>query len=381
MKEAKKKNLFRLFVGNTVLFLNIIAVVLLFLSYLASWISPDLIWILAFFGLAYPVFLVINIVFMLYYLIRLKRYLFISLIAILIGYFHVGNLVSLRKKAIPEGVEPINVLSYNVRNFDLYNYKKNWTLNFTNRDSIFSFVDKGDFDIICFQEFVYDKSGKFQTLDTLQDFQKARHAHAAYTKNSRNLNFFGIATFSAFPIVNKGKIPFRTQAGNICIFTDIKKANDTIRVYNIHLESIGLSQEDYQFVENMNNIIQTGENQEIKTGGKRIFRRLKRAFLSRAEQAELVAEHIAKSPYPVILTGDFNDTPSSYVYRVLSKNLRDAFHAGRGLGRTYVGSVPSFRIDYIMHSKTFDAYDFVTGNKKFSDHYPVYCKLVLRNDN
>lgn len=374
----KKKNPIRLFVGNTLLFFNILAVIPLLLSYLAFWISPEYVWGLAFFGLAYPVFLIINLIFLIYYTLRLKKYLFISLIAILIGYWNITNLISFSgKQKLPDNGTSFKVLSYNVRNFDLYNYGKNWTLNFENRNKIYNFIREGAFDIACFQEFVYDKTGAFQTLDTLVKFQKAKYAHTAYTKNSKGLNFFGIATFSSYPIVNKGKIPFRTQAGNICIYTDIKIHNDTIRVYNVHLESIGLSHEDHLFVENMTNIIQTGENQEIKTGGRRILLRLKKAFVSRAEQAELVASHIAQSPYPVILAGDFNDTPSSYVYRVLSANLKDAFKKGKGMGRTYVGSVPSFRIDYILYDKRIIAFNFVTGHQTYSDHYPVHATFWL----
>src|SRR5690606_2625258 len=120
-------------------------------------------------------------------------------------------------------------------------------------------------DIVCFQEFVHDRKGQFKTLDTLSTFLRAKHQHFEYTRSSKEVNFFGLATLSAYPIVNKGKIIFRTGAGNLCIYTDIRVGNDTIRVYNLHFESIGLSEEDHMFVENMINIAQ-GSNEEQTFG-------------------------------------------------------------------------------------------------------------------
>ena len=78
--------------------------------------------------------------------------------------------------------------------------------------------------------------------------------------------------------------------------------------------------------------------------------RLKSAFVLRAEQAQIIANYIKDSPYPVIVMGDFNDTPQSYAYRKIRKGIHDAFRlAGGGFGNTYSGDLPSFRIDFIMH--------------------------------
>ncbi len=277
---------------------------------------------------------------------------------------------------IPDNATTLKVLSYNVRVFDLYNYGPGWEYRFTNRNNIFDFLDKKDFDIIFFQEFVHDKSGSFKTKDTLVNFLRANNIHTEFTRSSRNINFFGLATFTSYPIVNKGKILFETLGGNLCIYTDIVINNDTVRLYNLHLESIGLSHEDHIFVENMINIIPI--DNDITIAGRQILSRLKLAFERRAYQAEKVASHIANSPYPVILGGDFNDTPSSYVYRQFSKNLSDAFrNRGRGLGQTYIGFSPSFRIDYIMHSNKFKTLQYHTGEQEYSDHYPIWTLLMM----
>jgi len=367
------------FVGKILLLINAGFALLLLLSYLAPYISPGLFWPMAFMGLAYPAFLFINIAFIGLWLIFRRWYFLASLLVILVGFHHVGNLFQWNNtsKSLPEQGLNLKVLSYNVRNFDLYNYGPGWTLNFVNRNKIYDYLTREDYDIIFFQEFVHDRKGQFKTLDTLSAFLRARHAHFEYTRSSKDVNFFGLATFSAYPIVNKGKILFQTGAGNLCIYTDLKIGYDTIRVYNLHFESIGLSEEDHMFVENMINIVQGGEEQKFGEHGRRIIARLQRAYVSRAAQAEAVAEHISQSPYPVILGGDFNDTPSSYVYRKMSPNLHDAFRSGRGMGRTYIGAIPSFRIDYIMHSSEFKAFNYHSGSEEYSDHFPVSVVLNL----
>jgi endonuclease/exonuclease/phosphatase family metal-dependent hydrolase len=367
------------FAGKVLLLINAGFALLLLLSYLAPFLSPEHFWPMAFLGLVYPVLLLINLAFIGIWLIFKKMYFFLSLIVILLGFKHVGNLFQWNNtnKTLPEAGLNLKVLSYNVRNFDLYNYGPGWTLNFSNRNKIYNYLTEEDYDIVCFQEFVHDRKRQFKTLDTIPSFLRAKYNHFEYTRSSKDVNFFGLATFSAFPIVNKGKILFQTGAGNLCIYTDIKIGYDTIRVYNLHFESIGLSEEDHMFVENMINIVQGSEEQNFGEHGRRIIGRLRRAFIDRAAQAEAVTAHIRQCPYPVILAGDFNDTPSSYVYRQLSRQLKDAFKSGKGMGRTYIGAIPSFRIDYLMHSEEFKAYNYLTGNQKYSDHYPISVVLNL----
>lgn len=375
---AKKK---RYFFTTLVLIINQIAVLFLLLAYFASRVNPSTFWALSFVGIAYPLILIINILFVLYWLLRLRIYFMISALAILLGWGHVQNFIQINitNRPLPETGTSIRVLSYNVRVFDLYNYGLNWELNFTQRNNIFSFLEEKDFDIICFQEFVHDSGGKFKTLDTIPLFLRARHSHTGFSKSSRNINFFGLATFSAYPIVNKGEIAFESQMGNLCIYSDIDINGDTIRVYNVHFESIGLSEEDFLFVEGLASPENIANRDYLRHNSKRILQRMKSAYINRATQVALVAEHIRQSPYPVILAGDFNDTPVSWAYRQISRYLKDAFRSGRGIGQTYVDFLPGLRIDYIFHSTDFDAFNFQTGNHRYSDHYPIWVNLNLRS--
>lgn len=378
MKTRRKKSFFTWII----LLLNQLAVLALLLVYAGVRISPADFWPLAFAGLVYPAILTINILFIAYWLIRFRLYFLISLIAILLGWPQVKSFFqwSNTSASLPEEGKNISVVSYNVRVFDLYNYGPRWELNFTQRNNIFRFLQEKDFDIICFQEFVYDKGGSFKTLDTLPDILRARHAHAEYSRSSRDINFFGVATFSAWPIIHKGTLNFPSQMGNMGIYSDIVVDSDTIRVYNVHFESIGLSPEDYGFVESLTNAGQITQTDYLKQGSLRILNRLKQAYIERTEQVKIVSDHISSSPYPVILTGDFNDTPASWTYREMTRNLSDAFKSGTGLGQTYIGAIPGFRIDYILHSNEFTPYNFNTGSQVYSDHYPVWVWLNIQSD-
>ena len=116
----------------------------------------------------------------------------------------------------------------------------------------------------------------------------------------------------------------------------------------------------------------TLETEELKKNVLSIGKRLKNSFSKRAVQVEAIKIHINKSPYPVILCGDFNDTPNSYAYHKLSNGLKDAFvEQGVGLGRSYNGNFPSLRIDYILYSPELNIHSFNTKNVKLSDHFPI----------
>ncbi|MBW6479225.1 MAG: endonuclease/exonuclease/phosphatase family protein [Bacteroidales bacterium] len=375
MKRKRKLSILK----KTLLLFNILAVVALLTIYAGTRISPQIFWPVALPGLFYPFILIINLGFFLLWAIRRKWYFLLSFIAIVAGFNHITALISFSNTSqeLPDEGTNIHILSYNVKVFDLYNYGPRWQLSFTNRNNIFRFLEENDFDIICFQEFVHDKAGAFKTLDTLPTFLRAHHAHSGITVSSRNVNFFGMATFSAFPIVNKGRIEFPTRMSNLCIYTDLLIGKDTVRVYNVHFESIGLSAEDFLFVENMTNVEQIADRDYLRKGSMRIIGRLVNAYKQRAVQVKLVADHIEQCPYPVILAGDFNDTPHSYAYRIMTRKLNDAFKAGRGIGPTYIGDLPGFRIDYILYSNEFSAYNFKTGSQQYSDHYPISVWLNL----
>jgi len=188
-------------------------------------------------------------------------------------------------------------------------------------------------------------------------------------------NAFGIVIFSRFPIISSGEVSFPSR-NNSCIYCDVKINQDTVRIYNVHFESIHLEPQEVQFAEDLS-IGENLNNKEIlKKNVKKITSFLKKAFIKRAGQARLVHEHIAHSSYPVIFCGDFNDTPVSYTYHQTSIDLKDAFiESGHGIGKTYITKFPFLKIDFILHSKDFETFNFEIPQVKYSDHYPVSCYI------
>lgn len=366
---SKKKKSKRYYFNSIAIFCNHLAAISLLLSYLAPVISPEQFWIIAFFGLAYPILVIINILFIAYWAVQLKKRAFYSMIVILCGWIQLHSFFQISLKYVDDSSKKlIKIMSYNVKVFDLYN----WTHNKETKAKIFSLIADEGADIMCFQEFFSRDSSEFDNLDSLITFQKAKFVHVEYTTTVQRIHHWGIATFSKYPIIAKGKVDFGYKSNNICIYTDIKTARDTIRVYNMHLQSIAFGADDYQYMDD----IEKNKKREDIVHSKNIGKRLKRAFIKRAKQADLIRESISKSPYPVIVCGDFNDTPASYTYSTISTNLNDAFiEAGNGFGKSYTGKFPSFRIDYILHSPVFNAYEFRTVHEELSDHYPIVTYL------
>lgn len=273
-----------------------------------------------------------------------------------------------------QGQASLKIMSFNVRNFDLYNWLGNWTGKSKTREQIFEMIKKESPDVVCFQEFYTSDSGKFQTVKTMMKDVGMPFAHVVLPVSLHRIDHWGMAIFSKHPLINKKVIDFNHRGSNLCLYADLIANRDTVRVYNCHLQSIRFGQEDYRFIN------QVGYNieEENTTGIKKIFSRLKIAFTKRAAQADTIAANILSSVHPVILCGDFNDTPSSYSYKTISENLCDAFReSGHGFGSTYAGPFPAFRIDFIFHSPQIKSYDFTTIQRKLSDHYPVVCKVVL----
>jgi endonuclease/exonuclease/phosphatase family metal-dependent hydrolase len=359
------------------LFLNALAVLPLLGSYLAAYIPPESFWPIAFLGLAFPALVFINLLFVFFWLFLLRKYFLISVIAILIGWSHIGAHIRFNSKVDESDLtDKIKVMSYNVRLFDLYNWKDSKSR--VTRDKIFDLIYKESPDILCIQEFYGGDKRHFNVLDTLLSFQKAKYSHISYIKSKRSELPVGIAIFSKYPILRNQAVTYANSIDNFCIYSDLLIGQDTVRVINTHLESIRLGREDYLFVSDI--AANRTEKHNISLGSKKIFGKMRLAYRKRAEQVNSVRKEIDESPYPVILCGDFNDTPSSYVYHKIKQKLEDAFvESGYGMGKSYAGILPSFRIDYIFHDTSFTAHNFQTLDAELSDHYPITTLLVRKH--
>ncbi|WP_192820217.1 endonuclease/exonuclease/phosphatase family protein [Rufibacter sp. LB8] len=368
------KNIKRSFLFKLIVALNIGAAVLLVVSHFSSYVNPAVFWSASLVALTYPVLLLVNVLFVLYWLLIKSRALFISLFAVLVGFDNLRTQIqfNLAQPEVPAQAQKTRVLSFNARLFDLYN----WTGNPLTREKIFKMVQDEAPDIVCFQEFYTSAKKGRNNLDTLVQLQPAKNQHVAYTETLRGTDHWGIATFSKYPIVGRGNILFNEITNNICIFTDLRIGQDTVRVYNVHFQSNRFKREDYEFLGNPN---AKPTNDEKIMASRNILKRLQVGAVKRAQQVQVVAEHIKKSPYPVIVCGDFNDPPASFTYNTISKGLQDAFlQSGWGLGNTFNGLFSVLRIDYILHDRRLVGSGYRTIRQNLSDHYPIVTDLWMK---
>jgi endonuclease/exonuclease/phosphatase family metal-dependent hydrolase len=362
------------FTDRVILILNILGTVAILLAYLAPLVNPSRIFFPALFGLAYPYLLILHLAFIFYWLLRLKKEILISVLLILLGWNHLNSLIPLnfRTTEIPVNAPQQNflkVLSYNVRGFNIYELSREPQAKM----EIFKFLREQEPQLLCFQEYYSSTEGKRTHRYICRQLDYLPHNAVYYTSDPANRKGFGIATFSKYPILKKSRIPFNSSF-NAAMYTDILFREDTIRVFNIHLQSIRFQEDNYAFMDTARLKYSNEQMSEIKAIGSR----LKTAFSMRADQAQVISSYIKDSPHPVVVMGDFNDPPQSYAYRKIKKGLDDSFRkAGRGFGNTYAGELPSLRIDYIMYGPPILSADFKRIKTDYSDHYPISTRLFI----
>ncbi len=360
---------------KSLLIINLFLILPLIAAYFSPGTHPETSVIPALAAIFYPAFLVINILFVVFWLLKLRIYFLFSLLAIAGGYNFIFKTIAFNSdKPVGNYEDAIKLLSYNVRLFDQYK----WTggQNYFTRNSVFEFINSQQADVICFQEFFHGTEKSFPTVGPFVERSKTKNFHVDYVLVKGNgTKHFGLATFTRFPIVGKGKIRFEGARANSGIYTDILFQSDTIRIFNFHLESVKLSRSDHKYVADF---IDPGAATPA-SNSKVIIGKISKATKTRAKQAEIVSRYINASPYPVIVCGDFNDTPLSYVYHKVSSGLDDAFlEIGNGVGQTYAGGIPFLRIDYILHSYALEPFRFEKHDVTYSDHFPISCYFKLK---
>jgi len=345
----------------------------LILAYLASYVNPEQFVFIAFFGLAYPFLLLANILFLLYWLVFGKRYFILPLLLILLGWNHTQRHYQFRGETLDDSDKyTVKVLSYNVKNLSNSNYGVE---NKLHRQSIFQFLEKERPQILCMQEFLIRSSDPLLVLNNLKVVTNLPNVYYEnYKPETPGID--ALILLTRYPIINTGSVATEDEH-ILSIFVDLIIKVDTFRVYNTHYESIRFRHEDYKFV---SELTENGQSeQKFSEGSINIMNKLARAFRKRGTQVDILENHMQSSPYPIILCGDFNDTPSSYVYRTTSGDMKDAFiESGKGYDNTYAGQLPPLRIDYILCDPQMDIYDYSTHyDFQKSDHYPISCIITL----
>jgi endonuclease/exonuclease/phosphatase family metal-dependent hydrolase len=348
MKITKKNTLFVCFSILSIIFVvapNISAESLWFSSILAHFALPVVVLHLALFPL---------------FLYKMHWVLFVQILVIGLGtpmIFNVYIFDSFQKEYTSVEHDNVRVLSYNVGFFRVKNvfspqyYSSEYNLVAL---SMREWISSRDADIVCLQEFFDDKNSEiFNNIDFLEKENNYKHKFL-YKALHENGTRRGLATFSKYPIIKHGTVFLSENRYNGAMFTDLKVFNDTIRIINIHLESFNIF-----------------EKKNIKN----VFTHLDQKIMNQHFQTKKILEIIQKSPYKVILCGDFNALPYSYIYQTFSEMLKNAFEqAGSGFGGTYkIGFFPPFlRIDNQFAHSSFKVQKFVLHKEQtYSDHLPI----------
>jgi len=349
---VKGLNLFQKFL----FLLNLFAVLLLLLAYLSVWVNPNTAPWLALVGLFYPVWAVANVFFVMVWVLQLKKQVLTSLVALLMGYPFFAAGYQWAPKEAPHSETDFRVMTYNVRNFNFHKYISG---PMPVKEGIEKLVTREQPDLILFQEYM-----EYFLTPELPGYQKHFQKTAA-------THSFGFATYSKFPVLNSGLVSYGLEGERVVgdfAFSDIKIGPDTLRIFNVHLASIGLELHKYDFIKEPLATDQT----EIERDAKDIVSRLLHAFRLRGQQMPILLNAIEESPYPVMVCGDINDPPLSYAAFQLSRKLQDSYRtSGAGWAKTFVKAPFPLRIDYIFYNPEMEAFNHQIIPEIHSDHYPV----------
>ncbi len=278
------------------------------------------------------------------------KYAFLSFLTIILGWTHLQGFVNVSSNN--EENSELKIMAYNLGfSYPLRSGSKEEREKKKKELKAF-FLSQSDVDVFCLQE-----SSSFS-----RKILKRNYKNYYFHEIERRGTFI----FSKYPIIKHGEISFGTST-NSCLWADVNFKNDTIRIYNMHLQSNRVSKDAVKVIDNVN-------LQEKKTwiGIKGILGKYSSASRVRARQSQKVADHAAKSLHPTIICGDGNDPPTSFTYSRICGDYQDSFiEAGTGIGTTYAGKIPMLRIDYIFVDDQFQVNSFDILTEYFSDHYAV----------
>jgi endonuclease/exonuclease/phosphatase family metal-dependent hydrolase len=367
---------YRSFFKRLMIILNSLTAVVFGITCLSPYLHPQKWWVVSLMSLGFAFLLILLLLFLLFWLFIRRRYVLISLIAILIGWksvsvffaFHLPREFNYRKSS-----NTIRIVDWNVARF--LELKRNNNAGSQTRLKMLDLIKAQNADVLCLQEFFHSTDTTlYDNISYVQEKLGFPFYYYSWDGDG-DKQWFGQMIFSKYPIIDSGKISFpKPGLEETLIHADILFKGDTVRFYTTHLQSVQFKKNDYESIEEIKKRKET-----IVENSRGIFSKLKRALIIRSTQADMVKEIIHKTPHPYVMTGDFNDVPNSYTYNTIRGPLQDAFLRKEfGIGRTYSGLSPTLRIDYILPSKHFSVIQFDRIERNYSDHYMLVSDLRLK---
>ena len=370
------KQIIRKTARSIIVTLNILAGLCFLFSCYGNSIFNGKFWFLGLLSSAGFYLLIINLLFLVFWLfIKPVRSLFSFIVLIIcwspikeIFPLHVKNEFLFNKKN-----SIIRVMSWNVELFNILEYKSHPE----KKVQMFELINQINPDVVCFQEMVAGDSLS-KCINNIAEFPNKIGLKNFYYSFNPMFDFdtkhhFGIIIFSKYPIIKKETVTLNPYNYNSTFqYIDIVKNNDTFRVVNIHLQTLRLSEHNRIY---LNHPSMSDENDIIES--KNILSKYKIGIVNRHMQSDFIKKNLSESPYPVILCGDFNDVPNSYAYNTIGEGMLNAFtEKGFGVGATFDGISPALRIDNIFVDKHFEVLQYKRIEKKLSDHFPIISDLL-----
>ncbi len=360
-------------VVRTVLTISIIVTSVALLGAAAApYIDPANFEWTAFLGLMYPfLFLLHLLLFACYLIIKRSMQTLLFLIPALATIYLFLNSFGLNyfSSAKETKGDTLKFMTYNVH---MFTYANDLAANA--QPAMLQLIQSQQPEVLCMQDFQLKTGtgGQLNTIDSIKTILKTTYFYDG-PDNPELFPTQSIVTFSKYPIVNSGFILFsETSGGNQSVFTDINKNGRIVRVYNVHFESLGFQQSEYEEWKNADLIGKFKFLYKVKD-------KFAVAFANRSKQVKMVRKHANSCPYPFIIAGDFNDTPSSFAVNYTIKGMRNAFREkGCGYTVTFNGGLPDFQIDYVLVQPYFSVLNYNVIRKKLSDHYPVVVTLGIK---
>ena len=316
-------------------------------------IPPTAFWPAVFTSYTIPGFLILNIFLLLiapFFKWKLSIFPLLGLLFgipfLLISYSYKGDIVS--------GNYDLSILSYNTRFFRTSNTYSEFS------EEMISWVSNDSSDIKCIQE--YCTNSNYQDLNVTQQITKNGYMSFVFvTQGNDSDHDQGLAIFSKYPIIETGYVWKDSASHNAGLYADINFKHNNVRIYNVHLESMGLQLSQYK----------STDQYDSKLKG--LASKLKKGAEKRSIQIEKLIDHTTKCPYPYIICGDFNDTPYSYNYFKLNFFFTNAFEeAGNGFGFTFNSILFFLRIDHQFYNSKIEALNYrIDRTIKASDHFPT----------
>jgi endonuclease/exonuclease/phosphatase family metal-dependent hydrolase len=294
-----------------------------------------------FFSVFLPFFFLLNILILIEGIRKKKYFYAIGVILVLICFSF--SFRFFKKKRL-HTANSISILSYNVREFNADNDINKKDIS----NKILDFINSKNADILCLQE-----SSKHDS----KNINNYPYQFLGFKKNKTLL-----AIYSKYPIINTGFIDFPNTINN-AIFADIKIQNDTIRLYNLHLQSFG---------------IELNSAKENNNRYAAFIKKINIGVTKQIQQAKLVKSNSINCNKKIMISGDFNSTPFSLPYRTLKEGLKDSYICeGNGLGTTFSLFNYPLRLDYFLVDPKIKINNHENFKLNLSDHEPILMQFNL----